>query len=95
MFNLSTLSGINLQTDNYFQYTSNASAFYLKRKCVCDKTQVRFTSNARAFDSKRKGVFGEFGKGKYDGLSGLAGIFIKCIYAGCGTSVSYLFHTCI
>ena len=22
MFNLSTLSGINLQTDNYFQYTS-------------------------------------------------------------------------
>ena len=21
----------------------NASAFYLKRKCVCDKTQVRFT----------------------------------------------------
>ena len=73
----------------------NASAFYLKRKCVCDKTQVRFTSNARAFDSKRKGVFGEFRKGKHDGLSGLAGIFIKCIYAGCGTSVSYLFHTCI
>lgn len=73
----------------------NASAFYLKRKCVCDKTQVRFTSNARAFDSKRKGVFGEFRKGNHDGLSGLAGIFIKCIYAGCGTSVSYLFHTCI
>jgi len=73
----------------------NARAFYLKRKCVCDKTQVRFTSNARAFDSKRKGVFGEFRKGKHDGLSGLAGIFIKCIYAGCGTSVSYLFHTCI
>ena len=76
-------------------HEKNARAFYLKRKCVCDKTQVRFTSNARAFDSKRKGVFGEFGKGKYDGLSGLAGIFIKCIYAGCGTSVSYLFHTCI
>ena len=90
MFNLSTLSGLNLQTDNYFQYTSgyragrekNASAFYLKRKCVCDKTQVRFTSNASAFDSKRKGVFGEFRKGNHDGLSGLAGIFIKCIYAG-------------
>ena len=73
----------------------NVRVFYLKRKCICDKTQVRFTSNARAFDSKRKGVFGEFRKGKYDGLSGLAGIFIKCIYAGCGTSVSYLFHTCI
>ena len=63
----------------------NARAFYLKRKCICDKTQVRFTSNARAFDSKRKGVFGEFRKGNHDGLSGLAGIFIKCIYAGCGT----------
>ena len=50
----------------------NARAFYLKRKCVCDKTQVRFTSNARAFDSKRKGVFGEFRKGNHDGLSGLA-----------------------
>ena len=45
MFNLSTLSGINLQTDNYFQYTSvptqtpksfrqNALTFYIKRKCV-------------------------------------------------------------
>ena len=67
----------------------NASAFYLKRKCIWDKTQVRFTSNARAFDSKCKGVFGEFRKGgKHDGLSGLAGIFIKYIYAGCGTSVS-------
>ena len=39
--NLSTLSGINLQTDNYFQYTStqvhfkrNVSTFYLKRKYV-------------------------------------------------------------
>ena len=73
----------------------NARAFYLKRKCICDKTQVRFTSNARAFDSKRKGVFGEFRKGNHDGLSGLAGIFINYIYAGCGTSVSYLFHTCI
>jgi hypothetical protein len=40
MFNLSTLSGINLQTDNYFQYTSNASAFDIKRKCVSLQTQV-------------------------------------------------------
>ena len=65
----------------------NAREFYKKSKCICDKTQVRFTSNARAFDSKRKGVFGEFRKGNHDGLSGLAGIFIKCIYAGCGTSL--------
>ena len=71
----------------------NARAFYLKRKCICDKTQVRFTSNARAFDSKRKGVFGEFRKGKYDGLSGLAGIFIKCIYAGCGKIQRLYFST--
>ena len=48
----------------------NARAFYLKRKCVCDKTQVRFTSNARAFDSKRKGVFGEFRKGIMTGCRG-------------------------
>jgi hypothetical protein len=34
MFNLSTLSGINLQTDNYFQYTSNALTFTPKRKDV-------------------------------------------------------------
>ncbi len=34
MFNLSTLSGINLQTDNYFQYTSNARTFQMKRKYV-------------------------------------------------------------
>ena len=71
----------------------NARAFYLKRKCICDKTQVRFTSNARAFDSKRKGVFGEFRKGKHDGLSGLAGIFIKCIYAGCGKIQRLYFST--
>ena len=71
----------------------NARAFYLKRKCICDKTQVRFTSNARAFDSKCKGVFGEFRKGKYDGLSGLAGIFIKCIYAGCGKIQRLYFST--
>jgi len=48
----------------------NARAFYLKRKCVCDKTQVRFTSNARAFDSKRKGVFREFRKGNMTGCRG-------------------------
>ena len=42
MFNLSTLSGINLQTDNYFQYTSNASTFDIKRKCVLDGTQEHF-----------------------------------------------------
>ena len=77
----------------------NASAFTTKRKYVLPETQGRFTSNARAFGPKRKGVFGGSlkgeEKGKLDGLSGLAGIFIKYIYAGCGTSVSYLFHTCI
>ena len=64
MFNLSTLSGINLQTDNYFQYTSclksstkkthlrfkpNTSTFYVKRPYVLLQTQGRFESNARAF----------------------------------------------
>ena len=34
MFNLSTLSGINLKTDNYFQYTSNVKAFLRKRPYV-------------------------------------------------------------
>lgn len=42
MFNLSTLSGINLQTDNYFQYTS-------KRKDVLLKTQVRLDQNSFTF----------------------------------------------
>ena len=51
-------------------HEKNARAFYLKRKCVCDKTQVRFTSNARAFDSKRKGVFGEFRNGNMTGCRG-------------------------
>ena len=59
MFNLSTLSGINLQTDNYFQYTSNASTFDIKRKCVSLQTQGRFSSNARAFWMERKGVFSD------------------------------------
>ncbi|WP_419071567.1 hypothetical protein, partial [Phocaeicola plebeius] len=49
--------GINLQTDNYFQYTSNASAFDIKRKCVSLQTQGRFSSNASAFWMERKGVF--------------------------------------
>jgi hypothetical protein len=42
MFNLSTLSGINLQTDNYFQYTSH-------RKSMLKKTQVRLMQNVLAF----------------------------------------------
>ena len=46
MFNLSTLSGINLQTDNYFQYTS-----------VSNQTSLCFNSNALAFESKCLGVF--------------------------------------
>ncbi|WP_337788256.1 hypothetical protein, partial [Phocaeicola plebeius] len=50
-------SGINLQTDNYFQYTSNASAFDLKHKGVSLQTQGRFSSNASAFGMERKGVF--------------------------------------
>jgi fumarate reductase subunit C len=49
MFNLSTLSGINLQTDNYFQYTSNAFAFQVKRKYVSGKTSKRFHTNVKAF----------------------------------------------
>ncbi|WP_220452235.1 hypothetical protein, partial [Phocaeicola plebeius] len=40
------LSGINLQTDNYFQYTS-----------VLMQTSLRFISNVLAFEIKRKGVF--------------------------------------
>ena len=46
MFNLSTLSGINLQTDNYFQYTS---PFVFVRK----KTPLRSIQNALAFELKR------------------------------------------
>ena len=49
MFNLSTLSGINLQTDNYFQYTSNALTFYLKRKYVLNETLRRSVANVKAF----------------------------------------------
>ena len=57
MFNLSTLSGINLQTDNYFQYTSNASAFHLKRLYVLGKTHLRLKENVLAFCDERKDVF--------------------------------------
>ena len=49
MFNLSTLSGINLQTDNYFQYTS-------KRKCVWNKTPKRFDQNVKEFWMKRLSI---------------------------------------
>ena len=42
MFNLSTLSGINLQTDNYFQYTSNSFTLEIKRKGVFSKTSLRY-----------------------------------------------------
>ncbi len=75
----------------------NASAFTAKRKYVLPKTQVRFTSNARAFGPKRKCVFGGSlkveEKGKLDGLSGLAGIFINYIYAGCGKIQRLYFST--
>ena len=56
MFNLSTLSGINLQTDNYFQYTSNALTFETKRLCVSTKAPLRFNQNSLAFYLERKGV---------------------------------------
>ena len=56
MFNLSTLSGINLKTDNYFQYTSNAREFHLKRKCIRSKMHLRFIVNVKAFWSNRKDV---------------------------------------
>ena len=57
MFNLSTLSGINLQTDNYFQYTSGRNLTLEKRLCVSMITQGRFTENSFTFYFKRKGVF--------------------------------------
>ena len=62
----------------------NARAFYLKRKSICSQTQGRLDQNAKAFSEvlcrvrKRE---------NHDGLSGLAGIFINYIYAGCGTSL--------
>ena len=46
--------------------------------------QVRSVQNARAFsEAFRRDVE----EGNLDGLSGLAGIFINCIYAGCGTTL--------
>ena len=82
----------------------NARAFYLKRKGVLLKTQVRFESNASTFYFKRKGVrfktqgrfrrLPERDEGRnLDGLSGLAGIFIKSIYAGCGKIQRLYFST--
>ena len=56
MFNLSTLSGINLQTDNYFQYTS-----------VRGKTQVRSIQNALAFEVKRPCVLNQMHLRFFDG----------------------------
>ncbi|WP_220453021.1 hypothetical protein, partial [Phocaeicola plebeius] len=45
-----------LQTDNYFQYTSNASTFPLKRQRVYRQTPKRFRQNVKEFPSKRKDV---------------------------------------
>ena len=53
MFNLSTLSGINLQTDNYFQYTSHVFVLQIKRLCVQSQTHLCLNSNALAFQVKR------------------------------------------
>jgi len=49
MFNLSTLSGINLQTDNYFQYTSLSTKLF----CVPFKTPKSLRQNAKEFKTKR------------------------------------------
>jgi len=96
---MQSFAGFYALSGAFFYSSTNAGAYTGKRKCICSQTQVGFTSNARAFGPKRKGVFGGSlqgeEKGKLDGLSGLAGIFINYIYAGCGTSLSYLFHTCI
>ena len=68
----------------------NASTFYLKRKYVLLQTQGRSIQNARAFLE----AFGrDVEEGKLDGLSGLAGIFINCIYAGCGNKSVVLVST--
>ena len=68
----------------------NASTFYLKRKYVLLQTQGRSVQNARAFsEAFRRG----WKEGKLDGLSGLAGIFINCIYAGCGNKSVVLVST--
>ena len=61
---------------NFLHLLKNAFAFGFKRKYVLVETQGRFRR------------LPERGEGRnLDGLSGLAGIFIKYIYAGCGTSL--------
>ena len=75
---------------NFLHLLKNAFAFGPKRKCVLLKTQVRFESNASTFSGGfRRGVKEE----NFDGLSGLAGIFIKYIYAGCGKIQRLYFST--
>ena len=72
------------------RFRLNASTFYLKRNYVLLQTQGRSIQNARAFsEAFRRGVK----EGKLDGLSGLAGIFINCIYAGCGNKSVVLVST--
>ena len=46
MFNLSTLSGINLQTDNYFQYTSNRRLVRGEPWHVYPEIFLRYAENA-------------------------------------------------
>jgi hypothetical protein len=53
------LSGINLQTDNYFQYTSAVFPFLSKRLYVQFKTHLRLRSNVLAFYFKRTYVLGQ------------------------------------
>ena len=68
----------------------NVSTFYLKRNYVLLQTQGRSVQNASAFsEAFRRDVE----EGKLDGLSGLAGIFINCIYAGCGNKSVVLVST--
>ena len=72
------------------RFRLNASTFYLKRNYVLLQTQGRSIQNARAFsEAFRRG----WKEGKLDGLSGLAGIFINCIYAGCGNKYDRLVST--
>ena len=66
----------------------NASTFYLKRNYVLLQTQGRSIQNARAFSEAFRRE-----EGNLDGLSGLAGIFINCIYAGCGNKSVVLVST--
>ena len=72
------------------RFRLNASTFYLKRNYVLLQTQGRSIQNARAFsEAFRRG----WKEGKLDGLSGLAGIFTNCIYAGCGNKYDRLVST--